>query len=306
MSPQPLPIRPLTCRPAPGQMFTVMDDGDEARRRRILADPAVHQAIRTVARLRGVSSDAVDDILGEVIEAALEDAKIPLGDDAQARLYLCGIARNKAIDLARERKRDADYNEAAQLAARNEAPGDPETKVHAWKLVEWGEKTFGPSFEWFLRHMVRGETHQAIAADVHVSPDHVRHTVATIRQRMHARMATLGVAVLLALVIGAMYARRMRHPELRSPGGDLATTASAPPRAPPVPSSASPQLPSPAESAAALRDRAKRELAKGQWDACVVDAQEAIAADPDGDTREAKDLLAVCVKKLMEPIAKPR
>src|SRR6202044_2832987 len=114
-----------------------MDGTDPERRRKILADPKVHKAIRAVARLRGVSSDQVDDILGEVCADALEDAKLPLGDAEQARLYLCGMARFKAVDLARQRKRDLEFREAQESEAAGQALGDPEDTVHGWRLVDW-------------------------------------------------------------------------------------------------------------------------------------------------------------------------
>lgn len=304
MHPHPRHPRPLTSLPAPGDTPSAMSEYDDARRRKILADPEVHKRIRKVARLRGVSSDQVDDILGEVVKAALEDDKMPVHDPEEACLYLCGSARFKAIDLARGNKRDTDYREGEQAVAESETARDAEDAVHARKMIAWGEKTFGRAFEWFVRHTVLKETHKAIAADANVSPDHVRHTVAGIKVSMTARMATLGVAVFLAVLFGISH---WRKPGGQSfiPGRDLADTARTAQPLPQVSWSGSPKTPTPAEAARALRDRANRELGNGQWDECVADIADAEVLDPAGHTPAVQSLYEQCDKKLRSLNAKP-
>jgi DNA-directed RNA polymerase specialized sigma24 family protein len=282
-----------------------MSKEDDARRRAILADPEVHKAIRKVARLRGVSADQVDDILGEVVKAALEDEKMPVHDPDEACLYLCGMARFKAIDIARENKRDRDHREGEQAVAESETADDAEDEVHARKIIAWAEKTFGRPFEWFVRHTVHRETHRAIAADANVSPDHVRKTVASIRVSMSARMATLGVAVLLAAILGLHYWRTPGG-QSSGPGRDLADTVHTAEPVPPVRWTGPPKPPTPAEAARALRDRANRELGNGQWDECVADIAQAQALDPAGHTPAVQSLYEQCDKKLRSLNAKPR
>jgi len=278
------PSTPLTSLPTLGQMPAAMVGTDDPRRRTLLSDRHSHNAIRKVARKLGVSFDQLDDVVNGVVAVAIEDPKLPLDDPKEGRRYLCGIARFKAIDIARGYTRDEEIAEAVKADAEEEAPADAEDKAHARKILEWGEKNFPRTFHWFVRHTVHDETHESIAADANVSPDHVRHTVSDIRQRMAVAMATVGVAVLIALFFG------VRH--WRGPGGgfvdhgrDLSSTAT-------------PRLPTPAEMASGMRDRAKRELDAGQWDECVKDINDAQQLDPDGHSPAVQDVYQACDAKL--------
>jgi DNA-directed RNA polymerase specialized sigma24 family protein len=289
------PSTPLTCLPTPGQMPAAMVGMDDPRRRALLSDPHAHNAIRKVARRLGVSRDQLDDVVHGVVEAAIEDPRLPLDDPKKGRNYLCGIARYKAIDIARGYTRDEEIAEAVKADAEEEAPADAEDKAHARSLLEWGQKNFPRTFHWFVRHTVHEETHESIAADANVSPDHVRHTVSNIRQRMAVAMATVGLAI-FALFFGVRL--------WRTPGGapidhrrhDLAGTGDGVQAPPP---------PTPAEQGAVLRARARRELDEGKWNECINDLDEAKWVDPAGHTVGVQDLYDQCDTKLKSLDVKP-
>src|SRR6185312_14554594 len=84
------------------------DDLDK-RRRELLSDPRIHKSVRGVLRRRGVPADQVDDKLQELLEDVLGNlSALPL-DPEEARMYLCGAGRFKAIDDAHDRKKELDH-----------------------------------------------------------------------------------------------------------------------------------------------------------------------------------------------------
>jgi hypothetical protein len=92
----------------------VMRTGDP-RRDAILSDPAILDSVQAVVRKRGVPEEDVQDIVQDVIEAACEDASLPLDDKDHARMYLCGCARYKSIDHARVRTRESQRRDDTDL-----------------------------------------------------------------------------------------------------------------------------------------------------------------------------------------------
>jgi DNA-directed RNA polymerase specialized sigma24 family protein len=173
----------------------------DERRKKILSDRTVHDAIRGVARQRGVPTHDVDEILDAVIEAAMDNEKLPLDDPEEAKTYLCAIARNKSIDEARSRnrfhKRYTPVDPGEELPA-SESPG--EQKAFAERLLREGRARFPRTFGWFWRTSMQGESHVAIAAELNVSPAHVRHEVYLVRKGMQRFIATVAVVVLLIIV----------------------------------------------------------------------------------------------------------
>jgi DNA-directed RNA polymerase specialized sigma24 family protein len=245
---------------------------DEARRRReLLSDPAILESIRTVLRLRGVPPQDIEDVLHSVLLVAQNSPGLPLDDREQTRLFLGGIARHKAVDHARGRKRAQKRRVAgdpeehlARLASR-EPP--PDVLVSARRLLELGRKLFPRTHGWFERS-IQGDTCVAIAADAHVAEGTVSSEISMIRRTL--REAATAVVVFLFLVAGIR--TLTREP------GDVAT----PPR----------------EWAHELRDQAQRECAAEQWKACRDDLEKAAEADPEGDTQEQRDLRAKAQSEL--------
>jgi DNA-directed RNA polymerase specialized sigma24 family protein len=276
-----------------------MGGTEDERRKKILSDRALHDAIRAVARLRGMPSYDLDVILDSVVLDAMTDPHLPLDDADDARRYLCACARNKTIDDGRRRGRRA--RREVQVTENEAAPGDapPDEIAFASRLVREGEKRFPRTFPWFLRNTFNGESHVKIAVEANVSPGHVRHEVYVIRRALQGFSA---LAVLFALVV------LIRQWTL--PGGrhvdhdrDLAATASAP-----VVPSAAPSAsaePTPAETGRLLREQARLAFEQGDWDLCLHDLGYADAVDPAGATPETRALFEKVQKKLTTENAKP-
>jgi DNA-directed RNA polymerase specialized sigma24 family protein len=241
-----------------------MSDEDR-RRNELLSDPEILESIRTVLRLRGVPAQDIEDELNNVVRESRNNAGLPLDDREQARLWLGGVARHKAIDNARRRKR----------AQKRRAPGEPEEHlarvasralppdehVFAHKLLELGRKLFPRTHGWFERSVL-GETHLQIAADANVAENTVSSEISVIRRTL--RNVATAALVLLFLVVGFR--------TLTRDSGDVAT--------------------SPREWAHERRDQAQRECAEKKWKACLDDLKKAAEVDPEGDTQEMKDLRA--------------
>jgi DNA-directed RNA polymerase specialized sigma24 family protein len=276
---------------------------DDERRRTILSDRAVHDAIRVVARKRGIPPHDVDEILDAVIVDAMDSPNLPLDDAEEAKAYLCGAARNKSIDAARAQTRRGKREVSADAKENEAAPGSqsPEDKAHLERVEREAKARFPRTFPWFWRHAMNGESHVAIAVEHNVSPAHVRKEVFRVRRAMQV-MITASVIVLL-IVSGY----RWWGPGRRglTPDETLANSAAPPTSAPSAPPPPSATAPSPAEQAMALRARAKTEFAQGDWEACMADLDEAAALEPSGETAEWRDLRVRTDKRLMEMQAKP-
>jgi DNA-directed RNA polymerase specialized sigma24 family protein len=259
-------VRALTSTPK--ARHTKCDGGspmtDEDRRRReLLSDPEILESVRTVLRLRGVPLQDIEDVLNTVLIEAQNSPGLPLDDREQARLFLGGIARHKAVDHARARKR----------AQKRHAPGEPEEhlarvaskalppdeQVFARRLLELGRKLFPRTHGWFERS-IQGETHVAIAADAHVAEGTVSHEISNIRRTL--RNAATAVLVVFILFVGIR--------TLTRESGNVAK--------------------SPQQWAHELRDQAQRECAAKHWKVCRDELKAAADIDSDGDTQELKDL----------------
>jgi len=291
----------LTSRTRRGDTRSAMQDVDEARRREVLADPLLHKAIRGIARMRGVPHSDIDDVLNDVIEAACKDSNLPLGDFEQTRMYLCASARHKSIDRARARKKHLERHVDVDEKTLGAGAGGIEQSVLASRLIEEGRSRFPHTHHWFERFAIFGESHADIAADVKMSAGYVRHQISDIRRTLRA-VALAGIAAILLLGLALR--------KWKSPGSEnherLANSATSTPHAPPVPSG----LPSsvkldPAEEAVALRQRAHEEAARGQWDLCSIDLNNAITLDPSSATRADMELIRKANEKLLERYAKP-
>lgn len=273
-----------------------------AVRREILADRSLHEAIRAVVRLRGVPPQDVEDVLDTVVEQALEDENLPLDDEDEARRYLVGCARNKAIDAGRARKRKKEREVGA-----DDQPSlglSPDQQAFAARLVCVGEARFPRAFLWFLRNLFGGESHAAIAMDVGLSTSYVRAAVAGVRVAL--RQYGSVVATLFVIFIGMRYWRIPGTPDPEH-HRDLATTASTAPRVPPAPTVSSPE-PAPAptaiDRARTLRRDAREKFAAGAWDKVVEELDEAYRLDPRGETDDDAKLFSAAQQKL-DSVSKP-
>jgi DNA-directed RNA polymerase specialized sigma24 family protein len=289
----------LTPRTGRGDTRSAMDDMDDARRRKVLADPALHKAILGIARQRGVPDSDASDVLNDVIEAACKDSNVPLEDFEQTRMYLNAMARHKSIDRTRARKKHMELH----VEANEETPGADaatiEERVLASRLVEEGRNLYPRSHHWFERFAIFGESHAEIAADVKASPSRVRHEASDIRRTLRS-VALAGVAALLVLAFGL---HKWKRPGTEN-HDQLANSATGAPHTPSAPPSSA--KPTPPPEAVALRERAREELARGQWDLCFADIIKAIDLDPSGATPEDTDIMRKANDKLNEREAKPR
>jgi DNA-directed RNA polymerase specialized sigma24 family protein len=294
-----LPGPGLTALLEPGEIRGTMASTDDERRKKILSDRSVHEAIRTVARMRGMPSYDVDVILDTVVLEAMGDPRLPLDNADDARRYLCACARNKSIDDGRKRGRRA--RREVQASDNEVAPGHapPDDTALAAHLVREGERRFPRTFSWFLRNSLYGESHVKIAVEANVSPGHVRHEMYVIRRALRGFSAA---AVVFALVVCVRQwtlpgAQHVDHQ------GELANTASAPALPPAAPSASA--KPTPAETAMSLREDARQQFERGNWARCEDDLQAADMYDPAGATPETRALYEKAEKKLGSRNAKP-
>jgi DNA-directed RNA polymerase specialized sigma24 family protein len=277
----------LTLVPPVAQMRAAMGDRQEERTE-LLADPAMHAAIRKVLRARGVPREDVDDLLGEVIAEAMTNERLPLADREQDRLYLGQCARHKAIDHARARKR-----QSARLVSPDDDMPAPETvtmeqRLFASRLFDFSKAHFPRTHVWLSRFAVDGESQASIAQDAQVAESRVRGEISDIRRTLQ-RLAVVTAAAVIVLLVGM---RLLRLPGGHRIGGGEEIAHSTTPPAPPVPSIApTPSVENPdVRLAAALRDRARREVDRGDWDLAFGDLQKAYRLDSAGETPEMKSL----------------
>jgi DNA-directed RNA polymerase specialized sigma24 family protein len=170
--------------------------GIDERRKNVLSDRKLHDAIRVVARQRGMPQHDIDEILDAVILDAMDDPKLPLDAPEETKAYLCTLARNKSIDEVRKRGRRTKHQAPAEEGEAVAAPGSAEGNRDAERLVREGMTRFPRTFSWFWRTSMQGESHVAIAAELDVSPGHVRHEVHRVRMGMQL-LAAAGIVVLV-------------------------------------------------------------------------------------------------------------
>jgi len=295
----------LTMPPAVEEPLLTVASSDEndKRRRELLADPKIHEAVRVVLRRRGVARDQVDDKLNDLIEDALRNlSALPL-DPEEARLYLCGAGRFKAIDDAHDRKKELDHRAKV-------TPKDPDTRapsmedlVHARAILEKGQKRFPKMIDWLLRYELGGESHGEIAASVNRSPETVRKAIKSMQASLASvdkrKMSVVIVAAMLAVVFGM---HRWHQITNVSWDDQLSNTSK-----PHAPRSDEPRVRrlNVYDDPASLRAMAKQECKLGRWDSCKYDLQRADSIDPDGQTLEIVELEGLAQQKLDSMPAKP-
>jgi DNA-directed RNA polymerase specialized sigma24 family protein len=275
----------------------VMRTGDP-RRDAILSDPAILDSIQDVVRKRGVPEADVQDVVHDVIEAACDDAGLPLDDKEHARMYLCGCARYKSIDHARGRKREKERRGDTAPDALSSPGPSLDDQVLAREILAEGQKRFPFTHKWFERFVMGEETHAEIAADPRVTAGHVRQEVSKIRQSLRA-FALAGIALFIsALAVRAW--NPFRHPA----GGTMAKTVTPAPQVLPAPTVPK-APPAPPPPAVALRERAQQECSVGHWNECLMDLDQASALDPKGESPELHALRDRANRELDSFEAKP-
>ncbi len=260
---------------------------DAGLRRALLADPAMHESLRTVIRLRGVPRQDVDDVLHVVLAEMMADEALPVHDREQARKYMGKCARRRSVDHARSRTRRARREVDADERLRGGA--SPEDMVMLSHLVREGQARYPIAFAWWVRFVVHGEPQNEIARSAGVHADHVQHTIAAVRDHLR-RFGSVTVIVLMFL---AGWWSSARRPGPR--GEPLPELSSARPDdtlAPPA---------SPLDVARSLRARAEQEAAAGDWASAAHDLDDARQVDPSGETPEVLELR----RRLHEPPSTP-
>ncbi len=256
-----------------------MPEGNDPRREALLTDAAIVKSIRSVLYLRGVLRQDIDDLLQQVLAEAWTSRALPLDDREEARRYLCGMARFKAIDAAHRRKNRPDSIEWLSASDRiaHDMPVDERVMVHG--LVDKLTEKFPRTFSWFVRSELDEEPHAEIALEAQLSPGYVRSEVAQVRRSARAMALAMGFTalVLLVLFIGVRALLRLGEPE-------------------PI---AHPNI-APYE-AHDLRLRAASECDAGEWKTCADDLDQANALDPAGDTDALRGLRETARQHLARP-----
>jgi DNA-directed RNA polymerase specialized sigma24 family protein len=261
-----------------------MPERKDSRREALLTDPAIVKSIRSVLHLRGVRPQDLDDHVQQVLEEAWVSPALPLDDREEARRYLCGMARFKAIDDAHRRAKSPDSLEWLPANDRI-APVVPfEERDLASTLAEKLAAKYPRTFSWFVRSEVHDEQHAAITHGANLSPGYVRSEVAGIRRSGREMARTMGVAALtlVLLFIGVRALLRL---------GD------------PVPVAHPNLAPYEADD---LRLRATKECDAGEWKACADDLDKANALDAAGETDALRDLREKARQQLAKPPAPPQ
>jgi hypothetical protein len=251
-----------------------MPEWKDSRREELLTDPAILNSIRGVLHQRGVPRQDIEDRLQQVLEEAWISPGLPLHDPEEARLYLCGMARFKAIDDAHQRERRPESIDWLPANERVAQAVPIEERELAETLLQRLAEKYPRTLSWFVRSEVHDEGFAEIAQSAQLSPGYIRHEVADIRRTARQMAKALGVAlaVLLAIVFGM---RRWRMPGQPEP---IARR--------PVPHTH--QL-APLD-AGALRFRANNWCDVEAWQACADDLDAANALDPAGETDELREL----------------
>jgi DNA-directed RNA polymerase specialized sigma24 family protein len=284
---RPLAVRgDLTLVPPLAEIAAMGDR--QAARKELLADPAMHGEIRKVLRARGVPREDIEDLLGEVVAEAMTNERLPLADREQDRLYLGQCARHKAIDHARARKRRSTRLVSPDDDMPAPEPLTMEQRLFAARLFDFSKAHFPRTHVWLSRFAVEGESQAAIAQDARVAESRVRAEISDIRRTLQ-RLAVVTAAAVIVLLVGL---RLLRLPGGHRVGGGEPIAQSAKPPAAPVPSVApAPSAENPdVKLAAALRERARREIDRGDWDLASGNLEKAYELDSAGETPEMKTL----------------
>lgn len=240
-------------------------------RRQQLSDTRLREAVAAVVR-RLVPPDEVDDVVQAAFTEALAAQNTPEAPD-DLRRWVTGIARHKAADLHRRRRREQ-VGDTPEV----EAPSGPQS---ASELLRWAERELPDgdgahqTLDWMLREGA-GEKLESIAESEQIPAPRVRQRVARLRKHFRERWAAqtaIGAAVLIALGVALWAWRKMSPPEriVRD-----------------VPSSTVPfqNDGDPIQRARELRKVAFEDCKNESWQRCIDGLDDAAKLDPEGDKND--------------------
>ncbi|MFO0660648.1 MAG: sigma-70 family RNA polymerase sigma factor [Polyangiaceae bacterium] len=251
-------------------MTHVLTSSPSARRLQ-LSDARLREAVANVVR-RMVPSHEVDDVVQAAFTDAIASQNTP-DNPEELRRWVIGIARHKAADLHRRRRREQ-VGDTPEL----EAPSGPQS---ASELLRWAERELPEgdgahqTLDWMLREGA-GEKLESIAESEQIPAPRVRQRVARLRKHFRERWAAqtaIGAAILLALGFALWSWRRINAPDrivrdvpsaLPSHDGD----------------------PDPLQRARELRQVALEQCEKQEWQRCLDGLDDAAKLDPEGDRAE--------------------
>jgi DNA-directed RNA polymerase specialized sigma24 family protein len=244
----------------------------EPWRSKLLSDPLLHEHIRKVARLRGAMRCEVDDILSDVLLAALGDPNLPRSA-GEARKRLGVVSRNKTIDRVRERgnallsmSSDVRVTEAATEATHG-ASADLEAllgdRTQLEKILEIAKKRHPNTWHWAVRRYVHRDTVEEIAEDARKGERHVRMALQKI-------LATCAAA---ATTVCCLFAVFFLRPEFLIQDESRTWSAAANTRP-------ARTVEPPPNVVGKLREEAAFECDMGEFAKCADDLEAAYALDP--------------------------
>jgi DNA-directed RNA polymerase specialized sigma24 family protein len=263
-----------------------MPERKDARREELLTDPEILSAVRAVLALRGVPRQDIEDLLQQVLTEAWASPKLPLHDREETRLYLCGMARFKAIDDAHERAKHPESIDWLPESDRVAQAVPIEDRELAHTLLEKLAEKYPRTLSWFVRSEVHAEGFAEIAQGANLSPGYVRHEVSEIRRSARQMAMTMGIAlaVLLAILFGVRRWRMAHQPD---------------PLALPEPPETAPML------ARDLRLRARKECEAEAWQSCADDLDKAHDLDAAGESDEYRDLRGLAHGQVIKSLPPP-
>jgi DNA-directed RNA polymerase specialized sigma24 family protein len=202
--------------PDPPSTPSVDVETPEQRRRRVLASESLRRSIRKTARAHSVPEEDIEDIIHDMIEAALR-ADLP-DDETEIRRYVNRIAANLCVDLMRERDAHPVARYVDDIGPDDDDPAESERPAvsaavqavayedrdAALRLINKGRQKFPKWFAVFLRSRLNQETSDEVARRHRVASSHIRHEWSSIERFMHdyGRATGLSLAVIFAIVAG--------------------------------------------------------------------------------------------------------
>ena len=234
-----------------------------------VADPTLRQALVGHLRRRLPPRD-VEDVVQAALAEALVSPTAP-SDRQSLERWLYGVARNKAVDLYRKRRRE-------QLGepSGHSAPVVPDDAERV-ELVRWLERELPEgedavrTLQWMLREG-EGEKLEKIAEEEAIPAARVRKRVSRLRQYFKARWAVhVAAAALITGAVVSIWLWRQREEKVAHPL--------------PAPSQQiAPEEISDRDRALAIRKRAVTACDAEKWVECKEGLDEAKQLDPAGDT----------------------
>jgi DNA-directed RNA polymerase specialized sigma24 family protein len=259
---------------------TAQNEATKTRSLTILADPKVVRAITVTLLHFGMKRQELEDGIAEVQMRTIDYlTDKPLPEGMEEWTALCAtIAKNWRLNEKEKEKTQKKYDAGLCEEPDAHLPLPTEVRrdgVDAGRMLRVLEAQFEagempPRGDEILDCVQAGMTSEEIGAELGLSAQTVRNRLLTIRKRFAKRLAMLGLAVvmMLLLLLGA-------GPGMIALQGE--------PTAPHVKVRELPPRPSPEAIAATLRLDAQRECDAHRWAECGAKLDEARGLDPSGE-----------------------